>query len=152
MNVTIKVLQLSEDQAWPVATKERPGDHMMSHTRQAASNWQSGVVMGCKLASGIDWLKISIRKFGGCTCLSTTAQSRITIVPDVLCTVAQIMENFDWKGRWNCHSRGEGRLFVPKTASFIFSESGNITYQMSAMWYILPFIQNCVCIARYCNH
>jgi len=43
------------------------------------------------------WYKIknvSIRQFDGCTCLSTTKQSVVTVVPDVSSDVAQVVDQF----------------------------------------------------------
>ena len=39
----------------------------------------------------------SIRQFDGCTCLSTTKQSSITVVPDVSSNVAQVIDRFKVK-------------------------------------------------------
>jgi len=38
---------------------------------------------------------VSIRQFDGCTCLSTTKQSVLTIVPDLTSDVAQVIDPFN---------------------------------------------------------
>ncbi|XP_052464063.1 uncharacterized protein LOC128021130 [Carassius gibelio] len=98
VNVTIKVLQLSEDRQGMTRSHQRMARRSYDVADQ--TNSVSLTVWGGDGLQVGKWYRLtntSIRKFGGCTCLSTTAQSKITIVPDVSCTVAHIMENFDRK-------------------------------------------------------
>ncbi|XP_039509438.1 uncharacterized protein LOC120464152 isoform X2 [Pimephales promelas] len=95
VNVTIKVVQLTEE----TQSMTRSNQRLLRRSYDVAD--QSSALLltvwgGDTLVPG-KWYKIknvSIRQFDGCTCLSTTKQSVVTVVPDVSSDVAQVVDQF----------------------------------------------------------
>lgn len=98
MNVTIKVIQLTED----TQSMTRSNQRLLRRSYDVADKtsgllltvWERDILVTGK------WYTIknvSIRQFEGCTCLSTTKQSVLTIVPDLTSDVAKVIDRFKVK-------------------------------------------------------
>nr|XP_021329714.1 uncharacterized protein LOC108190180 [Danio rerio]XP_021332030.1 uncharacterized protein LOC108190180 [Danio rerio] len=98
VNIKVKVLQFNEARDAYTRTSQK----MMTRCYEVAdvTNSMSLTVWGGEVLNVAKWYaltNVSVRKFGGCKCLSTTAQSTITACADNSMAVAEIRQNFETK-------------------------------------------------------
>lgn len=80
---------------------------------------------------------VSVRQFSGETYITTTAQSKSTLLEDVDIEAQGVVNNLKVFERAPCHHRGESELFVSKATCFAECEPQNCNHKMPTVWGVL---------------
>lgn len=96
MNVTVKVVQLTEEREGMTRSCQkllkRSFDVVDETSSISLTTWGGDVL---KVGQWYKFTNVSVRQFGGVFFLSTSAQSSIELVADRICAVAQVSTNFE---------------------------------------------------------